>query len=85
MASFRAKSWIWALFVCYCGMMLWLLLFQRLNDEAQPWRYNLSLWDTVRRYLWVLRYSSDPLQCRAAAANLFGNVILFVPSASAPT
>ena len=79
MATSRAKTWIWVLFAGYCGMMLWLLLFQRMNDVLQPGRYNLQLWDTVQRYLWVLRYSSDPVQCRYAAANLLGNVILFIP------
>ena len=79
MALSRAPKRIWALFICYCGMMLWLLLFQRMDDGLQPWRYNLRLWDTVQRYLWVLRHSLDPVQCRYAAANLFGNVILFIP------
>ena len=79
MASSRAKTWIWVLFFAYCGMMLWLLLFQRMSDLLQPWRYNLHFGDTVRRYLWVLRHSADPVQYRSAAANLFGNVVLFIP------
>ena len=49
MAFSRAPKRIWALFICYCGMMLWLLLFQRMDDGLQPWRYNLRLWDTVQR------------------------------------
>lgn len=79
MGSSRFKTWVWLLFIGYCMMMLWLLLFQRLEDGAQPWRYNLRPWDTVSRYLWVLRNSNDPVQRRYAVANLFGNVGLFVP------
>ena len=79
MGSSRFKHWRWILFAAYCMVMLWLLLFHRMADETQPWRYNFRLWDTVDRYLWVLRYGTDPVQRRYAAANLFGNVVMFVP------
>ena len=79
MGPSRLKTWVRLLFAGYCMMMLWLLLFGRLDDEAQPWRYNLQPWDTVNRYLWVLRNSTDPIQRRYAAANLVGNVGLFIP------
>lgn len=79
MGSPRVKTWIWILFAGYGMMMLWLLLLVRLDDETQLWRFNLHPLDTIRRYLWVLRNSADLIQRRYAAANLLGNVGLFVP------
>lgn len=79
MRSSCFKNWRWLLFGGYCMVMLWLLLFHRMGDEVQPWRYNIQPFDTVNRYLWVLRYGTDPVQRHYAAANLFGNVVLFVP------
>ena len=79
MGPFRFQYWRWILFAGYCLIILWLLLFHRMSDEIQPWRYNLRPLDTVNRYLWVLHYGTDPVQRRYAAANLLGNVVLFVP------
>ena len=73
------KTWVWLLFGLYCVVMLWLLLFHRMGGEVSPWRYNLRPWDTVNRYLWVLRHSANSVQRRYAAANLVGNVALFIP------
>jgi glycopeptide antibiotics resistance protein len=73
------KIGTWLLFGLYCGLMLWLLFFHRIGETATTGRYNLQLWDTVNRYLWVLKYSADSVQRRYAAANLVGNVVLFQP------
>ena len=73
------KRWILLLFGLYCFGMLWLLFFHRIGREVSPWRYNLRPWDTVSRYLWVLKHSADPVQQFHAVANLAGNVILFLP------
>lgn len=66
-------------FVLYCAMMLWLLLFRRLGHTLQVRECNLRLLATVKRFLRVLRRSSDPEQIRFAVANLLGNIGLFVP------
>ena len=67
-------------------LMLWLLFGQRMgqlsfDDYAQQLRTNLNLhpFDTVGRYLWVLRNSADPALIRTAVVNLGGNVLMFVP------
>ena len=55
----------------YGILMLWLLFGQRMgqpsfDDYAQQLRTNLNLYpfDTVGRYLWVLRNSVDPALIR---------------------
>lgn len=67
------------LFALYLAGVLWLLLFRRIGAETVPWRYNLQPLDTVKRYLWVLHHSDIPAQRRFAAANLMGNITLFLP------
>lgn len=79
MPSQSRKASLWLLFGAYCLMLLWLLFLHRMDEERIPGRYNLLPWDTVNRYFWVLRHSSDPLQRRYAIANLVGNVALFLP------
>lgn len=79
MGNLRPKTWLWLLFIGYCGMMLWLLLLHRIGAGPGVGQFNLQPLETVQRYLWVLRYSTDPVQWGNAAANLFGNVGLFVP------
>lgn len=74
--SQRTIKW---LFTLYCVMMLWLLLFRRIGSGVGIGRYNLHPLDTVERYIWVLRHSTDLAQRQYAAVNLFGNVTLFVP------
>ncbi len=73
------KTWFWLLFGMYCLLMLWLLFFHRIGAELMPFRYNLRPWDTINRYLWVLHHSANDVQRRYAAANLVGNVVLFLP------
>ncbi len=74
----QRKALLW-LFGFYCGVMLWLLFFRRVDGELIAWRYNLQPLDTVRRYLWVLRNSEELAQQGNALANLLGNVALFLP------
>ena len=79
MGNLRPKTWLWLLFIGYCGMMLWLLLLHRVGAGPGVGQVNLQPMETVRRYLWVLRHSTDPDQWSNAAANLLGNVGLFTP------
>ena len=79
MPCLNRKTWFWLLFGVYCLLMLWLLLFHRIGAELMPFRYNLRPWDTINRYLWVLRHSASDVQRRYAAVNLVGNVVLFLP------
>ena len=80
------KKWSKLLFAVYCIVMLWLLYGQRMGpgSGAPYWevlRGNLILepFDTIRRFLWVLRHSTSAPQIRHAVVNLAGNVIMFVP------
>lgn len=80
------KKWSKLLFAIYCIVMLWLLYGQRMGTgSGKPYwevlRGNLILepFDTIRRFLWVLRHSSNAGQIRHAVVNLVGNVIMFVP------
>lgn len=74
----RRRRRRFTLFWAYCGVMLLLLFGMRLGQQAQM-RWNLRLFDTLRRYLWVLRYSEDARQRFVAYGNLGTNVLLFVP------
>ena len=65
------------LFVVYCAVMLWLLFGQRVGQSAGSW--NLEPFDTLWRYIWVLKYSTDGEQRLHAVINLAGNVVMFVP------
>lgn len=72
------------LFGVYCAIMLWLLFGQRIGQGGGG-----SYWqqmelvhrplETIRRFIWVLRYSTNQAQIRHAVVNLFGNVLMFVP------
>ena len=80
------KKWSALLFGIYCALMLWLLYGQRIGQGNgglywQELRGNLLLkpLDTIRRFSWVLRHSSNAGQIRHAVVNLVGNVIMFVP------
>lgn len=82
----KRTYWAWFLFAAYCTVMLWLLFGQRIGTTG-----NVDYWaqlqsqlvyrpfETIRRFLWVLRYSQDAAQLRHAIVNLGGNVIMFVP------
>ena len=71
------KKWYWAAFAAYGLLMLWLLFGQRWGQSAGA--LNLEPFDTVRRYIWVLRHSGDADLLRHAVINLGGNVAMFVP------
>ena len=80
------RKWLKLLFAFYCLVMLWLLLGQRLgqNGSGNYWeRLGKHLLyeplDTIRRFIWVLRYSANEAQIRHAVVNLVGNVVMFVP------
>jgi glycopeptide antibiotics resistance protein len=80
------KFWSKLLFGVYCLVMLWLLYGQRMGPGNggpywQELRDNLILepFDTIRRFLWVLRHSSSRGMVTHAVINLAGNVIMFVP------
>lgn len=80
------KNWAKALFAVYCVLMLWLLFGQRIGQTGSG-----SYWEqlqkqlvyrpfeTIRRFMWVLRHSENPVQIRNAVVNLAGNVVMFVP------
>ncbi len=78
-AGCRRKRLLWLLFVAYCLMLLWLLFFGRIGDGQATGQINLRPLQTVKRYLWVLRHSTEPGMRSNAVANLLGNVALFVP------
>ena len=71
------KRWAWAAFAAYALGMLWLLFGQRVGHGAGG--LNLKVFDTLRRFWWVLAHSSQPEMLRHAVINLVGNVIMFVP------
>lgn len=80
------KKWEKLLFGIYCAIMLWLLFGQRIGQTGsgsyvERLEKNLLYQplDTIRRFLWVLRYSTNEAQIRHAAVNLVGNVVMFVP------
>lgn len=80
------KKRAWLCFGLYCALMLWLLFGQRVGwiGSGTYWQQlrdnsNLEPFDTVRRYLWVLRHSASRSQIRHAVINLGGNVAMFVP------
>ena len=73
----KYRKWIVGLLCLFGAVMLWLLLGRRWGQWSSSW--NLKPLDTVRRFLWVLHYSSDPNQLHHAVVNLAGNVIMFVP------
>lgn len=80
------QKWIWAAFVAYCAMMVWLLLAQRMGDTLPldywaniPGKMNLMPLRTVRQFLRLMLRSDQPALIRFAAVNLAGNVAVFVP------
>lgn len=74
----RRRQITLALFGVYSGVMLLILFGLRLGQQTEM-RWNLHLFDTLKRYLWVLRNSTDVRQRFFASVNLSGNVLLFVP------
>ncbi len=74
------------LFALYCALMLWLLFGQRIGagGSGSYWQrvedsLVLTPLETIRRFTWVLRHSTNAAQLRHAVVNLAGNVCMFVP------
>lgn len=78
MTGSRRRQVILALFWSYIAVLLVVLFGLRLGRQTEM-RWNLRLLDTVGRYLRVLRRSTDARQRMYALANLWGNLLLFVP------
>lgn len=80
----KRKSLETALFLAYCGLMLWLLLNRSRAVTGIPYweqvahHYNLRPFHTVALYARLLGSSSCAL-VKVAAINLAGNVVMFVP------
>ena len=73
----KRRFW-WAVFLLYCAVMLWLLYGQRMGALADA-SINLRPFETICRFLWVLRYSNQHGMITHAVINLVGNVVMFVP------
>ena len=75
-----------AAFLFYGLLMLYLLFGQRMGQTpvGTYWEricdnLNWKPLDTVWRFCWVLRNSTDPAALRHAVVNLVGNVVMFIP------
>ena len=75
-----------AAFLVYGLLMLYLLFGQRMGQipAGTYWQHirsniNLRPLETMRRFWWVLRNSTDSVALRHAVVNLAGNVVMFVP------
>lgn len=80
------KKWSKLLFAVYGILMLWLLYGQRIGQTGSGSYWQrlenhlvYTPFETIQRFLWVLRYSTNAAQIRHAVVNLGGNVIMFVP------
>lgn len=73
-----------ALFLAYCGLMLWLLFDRSRAAEGVPYweqvarNHNLRPFHTVMLYTRLLASSRRGL-VKLAIVNLLGNVVMFVP------
>ena len=66
------------LFVLYIVFIVWFLVFSEWYGRSgilQDYRYNMELFKEIRRF-WVYR---EQLGWYAVFANLFGNILIFVP------
>lgn len=83
--SDKARRALFILFIIYCAVML-LILFARSSRYAggcyiEQLKMNLNLvpLDTMRRFVYVIKHSSNPHMLRYAHLNLGGNVAAFIP------
>ena len=83
--SGKARRALFILFIIYCAAML-LLLFARNSRyvgggyiEQLKMNLNLVPLDTVRRFVYVIKYNPNPHMLRYAHLNLGGNVAAFIP------
>lgn len=81
----KARRAVFIIFILYCITMLLLLFARRTvyftGSYAEQLKMNLNLvpFDTMRRFIYVLRHSSNPYMLKFAHINLGGNVAAFVP------
>lgn len=75
------------LFLVYCGIMLWLLLYRSHSWNLEvPYKQllqqnsNFVPLRTTKDYLYVLLHSADTYMRTHCFVNLAGNVLLFVPA-----
>ncbi len=74
-----------ALFLLYCGIMLWMLFDRTRSDPTQTYwaqlRHHLNLipFRTNWTYVQILTTSHNAAQLRHAVICLFGNVLTFIP------
>ena len=83
--SGRARRALFILFIMYCIVML-LLLFARGSRyiggsyiEQLKMNLNLHPFDTMRRFIYVIRHNANPYMLRYAHINLEGNIAAFIP------
>ena len=81
----KARRALFILFIIYCAVML-LLLFARSSRyiggsyiEQLKMNLNLIPFDTMRRFVYVIKHNSNPHMLRYAHMNLGGNIAAFVP------
>ena len=77
------QIWLRIAFLLYVAAMLWLLFGQRWGTQIYTQQLadgiNLTPFDTIGRYVAIIRYSDSPYLLQHAVYNLAGNVLLFVP------
>ena len=81
-----AQSLIRFAFLAYCGLMLWLLFGQRMEDgllhitlDTTGENLNFVPFETLRLYGRLLQNGASQTLLRHAIINLVGNVVMFVP------
>lgn len=81
----RSRNLGRALFWAYAVWMIWLLYLQRIPGqggtlaEHMASKVNLTPFETIGNYFYVLRHWEDPGARRQVFLNLAGNVAMFVP------
>lgn len=81
----KARKALYTLFITYCVIML-LLLFARSSRyfggsyiEQLKANLNLRPFETMRRFIYVIRHNSNPYMLKFAHLNLTGNIVAFIP------
>ena len=72
------RGWKYVLLTAYALFMFWLLFGKRLMDPGEV-NWQLKPLFTLRIYWQALWHTDDPLLRWQSFANLFGNVVLFIP------
>ncbi|MED1201751.1 VanZ family protein [Heyndrickxia acidicola] len=71
----RMRFLIWVLFILYCAFMLKVLLFDSFRLEGHQYYDNLIPFKTI----WMYIEYSHLFHFKIWAANLIGNIVLFMP------